>query len=86
MKLDVKAFATAIGTVTAILFAACAFFIAIAPEPTMAFFGYLLHVDFGGIARPITWGGFFAGLIATGLGTAFLGAAIGALYNRLSQE
>ena len=86
MKLNIKAFAAAIGTVTAILFAVCAFFIAVAPEPTMAFFGYLLHVDLGGIARPISWGGFFAGLIATGLGTAFLGAAIAALYNRLSRE
>ncbi len=85
MKLDIRAFAFAIGGVTAAVFAICAFFIAVAPGSTAAFFSFLLHVDLTGIARPISWGSFFGGLIGTGLVAALFAAAVAGFYNRLSR-
>ena len=83
MKLDVWAFAIAVGGITAVVFTICAFFVAIAPEATSAFVGYLFHVDLTGLARAISWGSFFAGLLGTSLGMAFLAGAVAGFYNRL---
>lgn len=85
MKLDIRAFAIAVGGVTAAVFTICAFFVAVAPEATRAFFSYLFHIDLTGMASTISWGSFFAGLLGTGLGMAFLAGAVAALYNRFSQ-
>ena len=85
MKLHVWPLAGAVGIVTAVLFAICAFFVAIAPEATMAFFSYLLHVDLTGLARPITWAGFFAGVLGVGLGMALAAGVAAWLYNRIAQ-
>lgn len=84
MKLHVWPLAGAVGIVTAVLFAICAFFVAVAPETTIAFFSYLLHVDLTGLARPITWAGFFAGLLGVGLGMALAAGAAAWLYNRIA--
>lgn len=86
MKLDIRAFAIAVGGVTAAAFTICAFFVAVAPESTRAFFSYLFHIDLTGMASTISWGSFFAGLLGTGLGMALLSGAVAALYNRLSQR
>ncbi len=83
MKLDIRALAVAAGSVTAAIFAICAFFIAVAPEGTMAFFSYLLHIDLTGLRRAVSWGSFFGGLLATGLGAGLAGGAAAWLYNRL---
>ena len=85
MKLDIRAFAISVGGVTGVVFTICAFFVAIAPEATRAFVGYLFHVDLTGLARTISWGSSFAGLLGTGLGMAFFAAAVAALYNRLAK-
>lgn len=85
MKLDSRAFALAVGVVTAAVFTICAFFVAIAPEATRAFFSYLFHIDLTGMASTISWGSFFAGLLGTGLGMAVLAGAVAWLYNRLTQ-
>lgn len=84
MKLDIRAFALAVGGVTAAVFTICAFFVAIAPEATRAFFSYLFHIDLAGMASTISWGSFIAGLLGTGLGMAFLAGAVAWLYNRLT--
>ena len=83
MKLDIRAFALAVGGVTAVVFTICAFFVAIAPEATRAFFSYLFHIDLTGMASTISWGSFFAGLLGTGLGMALLASGTAWLYNRL---
>ena len=46
MKLNVWAFGVAIGIVIAAAFTICAFFVAVAPEATTEFIGYLLHQPF----------------------------------------
>jgi hypothetical protein len=85
MKLDIWPFSLAVGLVTAVVFSICAFFVAVAPEATMASFSYLLHVDLTGLARSITWGSYLAGLVAVSLGAAISAALVAWLYNRLVQ-
>ncbi len=85
MRLDTRAFALAVGVATAAVFTICAFFVAVAPGSTAAFFSYLLHVDLTGLARPISWGSFFTGLLGTGFVSALFAAAVAWLYNRLSK-
>lgn len=85
MRLDTRAFALAVGAATSIVFTICAFFVAVAPGSTAAFFSYLLHVDLTGLARPISWGSFFAGLLGTGFVSALFAAAVAGPYNRLSK-
>jgi 2TM family of unknown function (DUF5676) len=45
MKLNVRGFSIAVGAVIAAAFSVCAFFVAVAPEATAAFIGYLLHIN-----------------------------------------
>lgn len=85
MKLGTRAFALAVGIATAVVFAICAFFVALSPGSTAAFFSYLLHVDLTGLARPIGGGSFFTGLLGIGLVSALFAAAVTELYNRLSK-
>ena len=84
MKLNVRSFALAVGCITAAIFTICAFFVAVAPEATAAFFSYLFHINLTGLTRPISWGSFFAGLVGSGLGMALSAGAAAWLYNRLA--
>ena len=45
MELDARAFGLAAGSVAAALFTLCALAVAIAPVPTTAFVGSLIHLD-----------------------------------------
>jgi len=83
MKLNVRGFAIAVGTVIAAAFSICAFFVAVAPEATATFIGYLLHINLTGLTRALSWPSYFAGVLAVGVWTG-LWAAVGAgLYNFL---
>lgn len=81
MKLNVWAFGLAVGVVVAAAFTTCAFFVAVAPEATAAFIGYLLHADLSGLTRPITWTSYFAGVLAIGVWTGLWAAAAAKIYN-----
>jgi hydrogenase/urease accessory protein HupE len=83
MKLKVWSFGLAVGIVVAVSFTICAFFVAVAPEATAAFIGYLLHIDLAGVTRPVTWANYFAGVLAIGIWTALLAAAAAGIYNSL---
>lgn len=83
MKLNVWPFSFSVGTVTAVVFTICAFFVAIAPEATAALIGYLLHINLANLTRPITWASYLAGLVGVSLVAALSAAAIAWLYNRL---
>lgn len=84
MKLNVWAFGIAVGTAIAAAFTICAFLVAVAPEATAAFIGYLLHINLFGLTRPITWASYFAGVIAVGIWTALWAAATAKIYNLAS--
>ena len=81
MKLNVWRFGLAVGTVIAGAFTICAFFVAVAPEATAAFIGYLLHIDLSGLARPITWASYFAGVLGVGVWTGLWAGVAAKLYN-----
>jgi 2TM family of unknown function (DUF5676) len=83
MKLNVWAFGVAIGIVIAAGFTICAFFVAVAPEATAEFIGYLLHIDLSGLARPISWASYVAGVLGVGIWTGLWAAAAAQFYNLL---
>ena len=83
MKLNAWALSLSAGLVTATAFTICAFFVALAPEVTAAFLGYLFHIDLTGLTRAISWDSFLAGLLFSGLGMALSAAVAAGLYNRL---
>lgn len=83
MRLDTRAFALAAGAAAAILFTLCALAVAIAPGPTTAFFGYLVHMDLSGLPRTLTFGSFVGGLLAWTVGTALTFGLAATIYNRL---
>ena len=62
MKLNVRGFSIAVGTVIAAAFSVCAFFVAVAPEATAAFLGYLLHINLAGFPQALSWPSYFAGV------------------------
>lgn len=86
MKLNVKAVSIAEGLVVAVVFVICTFVIAVVPEQTAPATRYLFHVDLSGLARPISWGGFFSGLIVSSIAMGLAGAAWASIYNRFAQE
>jgi len=81
MKLNVWAFGVAIGIVITAAFTICAFFVAIAPQATTEFIGYLLHINLTGLSRPISWPSYIAGVLGIALWTGLWAAAAAKLYN-----
>ena len=81
MKFKVWPFGLAVGIVVAAAFTICAFFVAIAPEATAAFVGYLLHIDISGLTRPVTWANYLAGVLAVGVWTTLWACVAAKLYN-----
>ncbi len=81
MKLNIRAFALAVGAAVAAVFSICAFFVAIAPEATAEFIGYLLHIDLTGLSRPISWGSYVAGVLGLSIWMGLWAGVVAALYN-----
>ena len=83
MRLDARAFGLAGGATAAVLFIICALAVAIAPGPTTALAGYLIHMDLSGMSRALTLGSFVGGLICWTVGTSLAFGLVAAVYNRL---
>jgi 2TM family of unknown function (DUF5676) len=83
MRFDTRAFAIAAGITAALLFTLCAAAVAIAPGPTTAFFGYIVHLDMSGMRRELSVASFIFGLIAWTLGMALTFGCVAMMYNRL---
>jgi hypothetical protein len=86
MKLNVKAIAIAEAVVAGILFVLCRLAFTLAPDTTLAAMKYLFHTDWTDIAVPVTWGGFFLGLVVFMAFTAVVGAVWAWFYNHLARE
>jgi hypothetical protein len=84
MKLNIGAFAHAVAIVWTVLYAICRLLFAVAPKETMTFFGYVMHTDLSPITRPVTWDGFFVGLVVVYIAVAASAGAGAWLYNRLA--
>ena len=83
MRLDARALGLAGGVTAAVLFIVCASAVAIAPGPTTAFAGYLIHMDLSSMSRSLTLGSFVVGLICWTVGTALTFWLVATVYNRL---
>jgi hypothetical protein len=68
---------------TGLVYSICVVFVALAPQASTAFFGYILHLNLTGIVRVVSLGSFVTGLLFWSLGTGLYAAAIARLYNRL---
>jgi uncharacterized protein DUF5676 len=81
MRIDSKVlgYATALGVGGA--FTICTLVVALAPNSATAFLSYALHIDLTSLARPLTWGGYLAGLVLTSAYFGLLVAAIAGIYN-----
>jgi hypothetical protein len=86
MRLDARAFGMAAALVAAVLFTICALAVAVAPQPTTALAGYLIHMDLSGMTRSMAFGRFVGGLVLWSLGTGLVFAAVAALYNSLAAQ
>lgn len=84
MKLNIWPFSLSVGIVTAVASIICGLLIALAPEATMAVVSYLFHIDLTGLARAITWGGFFAGLVVSVLVMMLGAASVAWLYDHFA--
>ena len=82
MKIDARAFASAVSVVTVAAFLVCALLIATLPEQAWALFGILFHVDFAPIKRELGWSDFF--VVPWAAGSFFVSALTAQLYNRLA--
>jgi hypothetical protein len=86
MKLNVRAIAIAQGATAGILFVLCRLVFTLAPDTTLAAMKYLFHTDWSGISVPMTWGGFFSGLVVFTILMALAGAAWAWIYNYMEHE
>ena len=82
--INARAFGTAAGTIAGAVVIICSLAVAIAPEATTNFAGYVVHVDLSGFSRTLNLGSFFAGMFFWTLGTGLVFGAAGSLYNRFS--
>jgi hypothetical protein len=74
----------ATAVMSALAYIICVVFIALAPQTTMTFFGYIFHADLSSIARSVSFGSFLIGLFTWSLGTGLYAALIAHLYNHIS--
>lgn len=82
MKLDGRSLFIATAAITGVVYAICFLLIVIAPQTTMAFISYVIHIDLTNLGLWVSWGSFIAGLLFWSLGTALYTAFIAWLYNR----
>jgi len=83
MKLNPRAFGLAAGLTAAALSGVCALFVALAPHTAMVLLSDVVHADLTSLARNVTVGNFFGGILFWGIGTGLVFAFAGWLYNRL---
>jgi hypothetical protein len=84
MKLNTSAIFWAVALVSAASYVVCAAFVAVSPGATSQFFGWVMHIDLSSLARHITWGSFFGGLLCYSLIMGILASASAWAYNRLA--
>ncbi len=80
MKLDTKRLVMAVAAGWAVWYAICYFFVAVAPDQLQAVLSFAFHYDLSA-ARPVSWGGFFGGLLLSTAWIAVFAATIGGFFN-----
>lgn len=80
MRFDTKRFAFAVAAGWAVWYAICYFLVAVAPEQTQAVLSFAFHYDLSAV-RPVSWAGFFGGLLLSTAWIAVFAATIGGFFN-----
>lgn len=83
MTLDSKAFGIAAGVAAALVSAACALIVAIAPDFAAGLFGNVVHLDITALPRKVTWGNAVGSIVFWGIGTGTVFGWGARLYNRM---
>lgn len=83
MRIEARLFGIAAGVAAAALYSLCALFVAVAPDATTSVFGFVMHMDLSGVARPITLAGYLCGLVFWGTGTGLVFGLAAGLYDWL---
>ena len=81
MKLDAKALALALGSVTAGSFLLCSLLYAVVPQ-SVGWTSHMFHIDVTSIFRPITLVGTVLGAVCWWILVAVLAGVSATLYNR----
>lgn len=84
MRIKSLPLGVAAAAVIAIAFGICGLFFTIAPGPTSAFVGWVMHVDVTTLTRPVSAANLLAGIVLFGAYVGLLVGLIAALYNRLT--
>lgn len=85
MRFDTKRFAFAVAGGWAVWYAICYFLVAVAPAQIQAVLSFAFHYDLNA-ARPVSWGGFFGGLLLSTAWIAVFAATIGGVFNWLGRD
>lgn len=84
LKLSVRSLFLATAIITGIAYLICFLYLIVAPQATMTFFSYALHVNLAGITPNLTWASFIIGLLVWSVGTGLYAAFVARLYNKVS--
>jgi hypothetical protein len=85
MRVGIKQFAVAVAAAWAAWYAACYLLVAVAPGQLQSVLSFALHYDLNAV-RPVSWGGFFGGLLVSTVWVAVFAATIGAFFNALGRR
>ncbi len=85
MKLDTKAFALAVGLISAAIFVLCAALVALWPAQMTALASWWAHIDLTGLARMVTFSSFVGGLILTFVSHYIVAWLFALLYNKFTK-
>ena len=84
MRLDTRAFGLAAWITAAVLYSICALLVAVNPGGATALFGFVMHMDLTGVARPVTFAGYLGGVVFWGVLVGLTFGLAAWLYNRLA--
>jgi hypothetical protein len=82
LKLNGRSIALSTALASGIAYTVCALLVALAPQATMAFLSYILHIEVTILVRVVSLGSFITGLLFWSLAPALYAALLARLYNR----
>ena len=83
MRIEARLFGIAAGVAAAVLYTLCALLVAVAPDTATNVFGFVMHMDLSGVARPISLAGYLCGVAFWGIGTGLVFGFAAGLYDWL---
>ena len=85
MSLDTKSFGLSAAATTAIVYSICALVVSLSPGGAASVLSYVLHLDLSTMARPLSWGSYFVGVIAFSITVGLVFSLAAGFYNRFAR-